>query len=163
MSGQRIKHIIEVFLLTLWLAGSIPVFMAEGMVWKHLLHSEESELKAFPIDWPLYDLLNKTLSIVSEDSALYYFNSIGGAGGTYYSALLQYYLYPRKVVVVNPGNEVLMSDILKSNYILFYMPYGFKSTGVESAINTTPVARLIYKSEVGAYQAIYGIEKTGIK
>lgn len=163
MSEQRIKHIIGIFSITLWLITSIPVFKAEGMVWKHLLHSKESVFKTFSVDWPLYDLLNKTRSMVSEESVLYYFNSVGGEGGIYYSALLKYYLYPRKVVVVNPGDEVKMADILKSDYILFYMPHGFKATGVESAISSIPVARLIYKSDADAYQAIYGIEKTGIK
>ena len=163
MFGQRIKHILGIFLITLWLIGSTPVFIGEGMVWKHLLHSEENALKAFSVDWPLYDFLNKTRSIFSEESALYYFNSIGGEGGTYYSALLKYYLYPRKVIVVNPGDEVRMAYILKSDYILFYMPHGFETTEVESAISNIPVARLIYKSDTGAYQAIYGIEKTGIK
>lgn len=163
MSEQKIKHIIGIFSITLWLITSMPAFKAEGLVWKQIFSSKESAFKAFSVDWPLYDFLNKTCSMVSEESALYYFNSIGGEGGTKYSALLKYYLYPRKVVVVNPGDEVKMADILKSDYILFYMPHGFKATGVESAISNIPVARLIYKSDADAYQAIYGIEKTGIK
>ena len=143
--------------------GSVPVFKAEGMVWKVLLHSEENVQKAFSVDWPLYDLLNRTVSISSKQNVVYYFNSMIGVAGLYYVSVIQYYLYPRKVVVVNPGDEVKMSDILNSDYILFYMPHGFTTTGVESAISGIPEARLIYKSDAGAYQVIYSIKKKGIR
>ncbi|MBI5048064.1 MAG: hypothetical protein HZB54_03815 [Deltaproteobacteria bacterium] len=166
MFRRSVKYIIGIFLLSIWFVSNMSSFKAEGIVWGQIFFSKESIFKTFAVEYPLYDFLGKVVSLTPGNSAFYCFNPFGEEGGLYYlyyPVLVKYYLYPRKVIMVNQSEEVRIEELLKSNYILFYIPYNFPLAKIESTINSLPFAQRIYWSHNSAYQAIYSLQKNDMR
>jgi len=163
MVRHSIKYIMGILLVFLWLLANAPSFKAEGIVWKQIFFSKESIFKTFVVEYPLYNFLGKIVSFTPEGSAFYCFNPFGEDGSLnylYYPVLVKYYLYPRKVIMANQSEEVRIEELLKNNYILFFMPYDSPLVMIESTISRLSFAQRIYRSyDDGAYQALYRLQK----
>ncbi len=153
------EFILPAFLLLLWAAGSAGYLRAEVQGLRkipELLNLSYGEKKYF-FDGPIYILSSNAQRITPESSVIYLYNpAIDSQAASYFYLKTRYGLYPRKVS--DAGKEIDIGRIMKSDYLMFYIP---RDTGAQgSVMEKLPFLKKVFEyGDMDGYMAIYRVVK----
>lgn len=163
-SFSKKELIIALILVPLWIAGYISAYRAEYAAINIIpdLFKMNSEEKALATGGAIYTLsqrINASLPLDPKVNTVYFFNPVEGGG---YSKRLKYYLYPRKMVEVEPGSQIRISEMNSGDLAVIFTPAGSPDTGAEAALSGVVTLERVHESTDGSgRQAIYRIIKEG--
>ena len=76
--------------------------------------------KKFASDGPIYLLSYFAREIIPSDATLVFVSSASGGAKEYYEFKLNYYLWPRRIMIVTPQGVAGNSEFKKADYVLFF-------------------------------------------
>ena len=125
MMKPALRSNLLLLLLPLFLFGALALLRAEwrGVKIAWLLNSGKVDVEASTLK-PVDRLALKTEELLPKDARAFFFNPFpsNGPKGGFYEMRLRYQLYPRKLVVIDPGQEFDFKSIQRGDFVLFINP-----------------------------------------
>lgn len=123
--SQALRSKLLLLLLPLFLLGAMHLLKAEreGVRIAWLLDSGKVDVEASTLK-PVDRLALKAEGLTPKDARIFFFNPFpsNGPKGGFYEMRLRYQLYPRRLVVIDPGQEFDFNSIQRDDYVLFINP-----------------------------------------
>ncbi len=154
--------VLVVLFMALWLVGARPLFTAEFYMLKdlpgHLKMSGEQRHNFFLS--PFYKLSTRLQKAVPEGASIYLYTSRRvylSARMTYevYPVILNYYLYPRRVVNLPAREYPAFEGVRGGDYVALYLPEGLPRARLESWLHNIFRVEKIYDYTDGGWR--YGV------